>query len=214
MNVGEIIHVLVARRRLAVGGLALVVAAALVFGAAYAYARSQEDVIPKGIHAGTIDLGGLSADATRVKLERVYRPLQRPLVLRYPRGRYVLTARETQVKAETGAVVARALELSRRSWFVARAWRDVAGATKANLPVRVDYSHPAVEHTIQELQRRIDRPPRNAVLRPSFDRLLVGRSRPGVAVAATLLRREIVRTCVHRGHRACSTCRSAVCAHG
>jgi hypothetical protein len=194
MNVGEIIHVLVARRRLAIGGFALVVAAALVFGAAYAYARSQEDVIAKGIHAGKIDLGGLSADAARVKLEHVYRPLQRPLVLRYPRGRIVLTARAAQVRVETEAVVARALELSRRSWFFTRALRDLAGAVKANLPVRVDYSHPAVEQTIQELQRRIDRSPRNAVLRASFDRLLVRKSRPGVAVAAALLRREIVRT--------------------
>jgi lipoprotein-anchoring transpeptidase ErfK/SrfK len=188
---GRTIHAFLTRRWLPTGLFGLAVAAALAFGAAYAYARTQDDVIANGIHAGAIDLGGLSTDAARAKLDRAYRPLQRPLVLRYGRGRIVLTAHAAQVKIESDAVVAEALRLSRRSWFLARAWRELTGEVKANLRPRVAYSHSAVERAVRELQRRIDRAPRNARLRPSFNRLLVTRSRPGLAVAASLLRNEI-----------------------
>jgi hypothetical protein len=194
MHARQAINALVTRRRLVTGAFGFVVAAVLVFGAAFAYARSQEDVIANGIHAGAIDLGGLSADAARAKLERIYRPLQRPLVLRSPRGRIVVTARAARVKVETEAAVARALALSHRSWFFTRAWRDLAGEVKANVHLRADFSRPAVEQAIHKLQRRIDRPAQNAVLRPSFDHVVVTKSHPGVAIAAALLRREIDRS--------------------
>src|SRR6266516_4591063 len=59
-EVGELgtVRRLRARRWLAAGALMIAVAAAIVLGAAYAYARSQRDVVARGIHVGTIDLGG------------------------------------------------------------------------------------------------------------------------------------------------------------
>jgi len=80
-------------RRLVLGALVLAVVAAFVFGAASAYARSQDDDIANGIHAGAIDLGGLSASAAHRRIQRAFAPLERPLLLRYPRGRLVLSAR-------------------------------------------------------------------------------------------------------------------------
>jgi hypothetical protein len=184
-------------RRLAIGGVVVGLAAVLLFGAAYAYARSQDDVIAHGIHVGAIDLGALSAAAARARLDHAFAPLERPLVLRYPRGRLVVTARAAKVEVETDALVARALDLSRRPWFLPRAWRELTGeGAGANLRPKVDYSRSAVERVIRVLQRRIDRRPRNAVLVPSFDRLLVKRDRAGVAVAAGSLRRGIERTLV------------------
>jgi hypothetical protein len=188
------------RNHLLVGaGLMLAVAAALVFGVAYAYARSQDDVIADGVHVGAIDLGGLSRPDARARLERAFAPLERPLVLRYPQGRLVLTAVATKAAVDSDALVAQAFAVSRRSWFLPRAWRDLTGrAVKANLRPRVEYSRRAVDRAVRELQRRIDRPARSAVLVPSFDRILVKRDRPGVAVAARLLRREIRLTLSHR----------------
>jgi len=178
--------------RLGVGGVVLAAVGVLVFGAAYSYARSQDDVIARGVHAGAIDLGDLSADAARARLERAYRPLARPLVLRYARGRVVLTPRAARVSVRTDAAVAQALALSRRPWFLPRAWRDLTGAqAKANIRLRVAYSRSAVERIVRELRRKIDRAPRNARLVPSFDHLSVTKSRRGVSVAARLLRREI-----------------------
>jgi hypothetical protein len=125
---------LVARRRLAAGALVLAVAAMLAIGAAYAYARSQRDTVALGIHVGTIDLGGLSAGAARLKLEHAYRPLEHSLLIRYGGGRLVLTTREARVSVNTEALVAQALDLSGRAWFVPRAWRELTGGRlEANL---------------------------------------------------------------------------------
>src|SRR6266536_1598320 len=189
-------------RWLAAAGLALALAALLAIGAVYAYARSQRDVVARGIHVGTIDLGGLSAGAARIKLERAYRPLERPLVLRYGGGQLVLTARQAKLSLDPRELVARALDLSRRPWFLPRAWRELTGGrVKADLRPRIDYSRSAVGRVVRELQRRIRRPPVNATLVPSFDRLLVKKGRPGVAVAAGLLRAAIVKTLVTRQAR-------------
>jgi hypothetical protein len=188
---------LLTRRRLVGGAAVVALTAVLLFGAAYAYARSQDDMIAHGIHVGAIDLGGLSAPAARAKLERAFAPLDRPIVLRYPRGRRVLTASAAKVRVETDALVARALDLSRRSWFIPRAWRELtSGDVNANLRPRVGYSRSAVERVIRALQRRIDRRPRNATLVPSFDRLGLRKDRRGVAVAAGVLRSRIERTLV------------------
>jgi lipoprotein-anchoring transpeptidase ErfK/SrfK len=193
---------LVARRRLAAGALVLAVAAVLAIGAAYAYARSQRDTVAPGIHVGTIDLGGLSAGAARLKLERAYRPLEHSLLIRYGGGRLVLTTREARVSVNTEALVARALDLSGRAWFVPRAWRELTGGRlEANLSPRVRYSRSAVEDAVHGLQRRIDRPSGNATLVPTFDRLLVKKGHRGVAVAAGRLRREIGEVLVSRHAR-------------
>jgi L,D-transpeptidase catalytic domain/Putative peptidoglycan binding domain len=190
------------RRWLAAAGLVLTLAAVLAIGAAYAYARSQRDVVARGIHVGTIDLGGLSAGAARIKLEQAYRPLGHPLLLRYGGGRLVLTARQAKLSLDPRELVARALDLSRRPWFLPRAWRELTGGrVKANLRPRIGYSRSAVERVVRELQRRIRRPPVNATLVPSFDRLALRRGHRGVAVAAGLLRTAIIKTLVTRQAR-------------
>ena len=184
-------------RPLAAAGIVLAAAVLLAFGAAYSYAHSRDDVIARGIHAGAVDLGGLTARRARDKLKGAYRPLQRPLVIRYPRGQIVLSARLARVEVRTDAVVARALALSHRSWFLPRAWRDLTGEDmKANLRPRVDYSRSAVESVLRDLRRRIDRAPTNARLVASFNHLSVTKSRRGVSVAAGLLRRQIERALV------------------
>jgi lipoprotein-anchoring transpeptidase ErfK/SrfK len=187
------------RRRLAVAGIALAGALVLAFGAAFAYAHSQDDVIADGVHVAGVDVGGLSASEARARLTRAFAPLQRPLVLRYPRGQVVLTARSAGVRADTDALVDRAVALSHGSWFLPRAWRDLTGGdVHANVRPRVEYSRPAVQKVVRELQRRINRPARNATLTASFNLLRLRRGHRGVAVAAWLLRRQIRLTLTHR----------------
>ena len=184
-------------RWFATGGVVLAAATLLTFGAAYGYTRSQGDVIANGIHVGTVDLGGLPARAARARLERAFAPLERPLVLRYSGGRIVLTARAARVAVEDQAIIARALELSHRAWFLPRAWLELTGGqVNANLRPRVDYSREAVDRVVRALQRRIDRRPRNATVVPSFDRLLVRKARPGVSVAVARLRRDLERALI------------------
>jgi lipoprotein-anchoring transpeptidase ErfK/SrfK len=69
---------------------------------------------------------------------------------------------------------------------------------KANLRPRITYSRAAVERAVRELQRRLRRSPVNAVLVPSFDRVMIKSGHRGVAVAAALLHREIATTLVSK----------------
>jgi lipoprotein-anchoring transpeptidase ErfK/SrfK len=198
----ESVHHLLTRNRLLAIALVLAALAAAVMAAAYAYAGSQQDVIAKGVHVGSLDLGGLSADAARAKLERAFSPLRHPIVLRSGRRRLLLTPRQAQVSIDVDALVGRALTLSRRSWFLPRAWRELRGGeVKTTLKPQVEYSPVAVERIVRELQRRIDRSAVNAAVVPGFDRLAVRRGHPGIAVAVGVLRAEIERALVHRRAR-------------
>ncbi len=187
------------RRRLAAGGLALAAVVVLAFGAAFAYAHSQDDVIADGVHVAGVDVGGLSASEARARLTRAFAPLQRPLVLRHPGGQVVITARSAGVRADTAGLVARAVALSHGSWFLPRAWRDLTGGdVHVNLRPQVGYSRSAVQKVVRALQGRIDRPARNATLTATFNRLLLRRGHRGVAVRTWLLRRQIRLTLSHR----------------
>ena len=176
--------------------LVVLVVASAGTGAAYAYDRSHHDVIAHGVHVGTIDLGGLTAQQARARLARRLAPLRQRLVLRYSGGRLVLTPRALNLSVESdAAVVQRALHVSRHSWFLARAWRDLVGQdVKTSLEPQVGYSPSAVNRAIRVLRRRVDRAPRNARVVPSEKGLTVFKSQDGMTLEAAQLRRAIART--------------------
>jgi lipoprotein-anchoring transpeptidase ErfK/SrfK len=182
-------------RRVGVAGGVFVLAGVLGIGAAFAYDRSQRDVIAQGVRVDTIDLGGLSAAEARARLERRLAPLERPLVLRYPGGRVVITPRAASLSVESGAVVERALAVSRRSWFLPRAWRYLTGSdVDASLRPVVSFSPGAVGGAVRTIRERANRPPRNATVVPSARGLTVLRSRPGQAVSMPRLWHAIAST--------------------
>jgi lipoprotein-anchoring transpeptidase ErfK/SrfK len=184
-------------RRFARTVLVFVVMAMLALGAAYFYARSQRGIVADGVRVGAIDLGDQSAAAAQARLVQAYRPLRRPLVLRYGNKRLVVTAPEAEVSIDTDGIVRQALALSGRGWFFSRAWRELTGEKlHATLSPRVDYSRLAIERTVREVHRRMDHPAANAVLVASFDRLTVERGHHGIEVAAGPLRRQIATTLV------------------
>src|ERR1700751_214524 len=118
------------RDRLVLATIVLAVVIALAFGAAYAYARSQDDVIADGVHVGALDVGGLSTSAARQRVAHAYAPLRQPLVLSYPGGRLTLAP---NLRVDVDGAVAGAVAVNHRSWFVARAWKDLTdGGTRAN----------------------------------------------------------------------------------
>jgi hypothetical protein len=188
-------RVLLAGRIMVVVLVVLVVASAGT-GAAYAYDRSHHDVIAHGVHVGTIDLGGLTAQQAQARLARRLAPLSHGLVLRYLSGRLVLSPRALNLSVESdSALVQRALHVSRNSWFFARAWRDLVGKdVKTSLQPRVGYSGTAVAHAIRTLKGRVNHAPRNASVVPSAKGLTVFQSRPGTTVSVGTLWREIART--------------------
>lgn len=177
------------RNRLVLVTIVLAVVIALAFGAAYAYARSHDDVIADGVHIGALDVGGLSTSTARERLARAYASLQQPIVLSYPGGRLPVAP---HARVDVDGAVAGAVAVNHRSWFVARAWNDLAGSdASARVQPRIHYSRAAVESAVQTLQRRINQLPRPAAVVPSFAGLTLTKPRRGVIVAARRLRREI-----------------------
>ena len=173
--------------------LVVLVIASAGTGVAYAYDRSHRDVIARGVHVSRIDLGGLTAQQARATLAPKLAPLRSSLVLRYSGRRLVLTPSALHLSVEPDAsVVQRALGVSRQSWFLARAWRDLVGHdVKTSLQPRVEYSGSAVARTIRTLRRRVDQAPRSARVVPSAKGLTVFQSRPGTKVAVGRLWHEL-----------------------
>jgi lipoprotein-anchoring transpeptidase ErfK/SrfK len=177
------------RNRLVLATVVFAVVIALAFGAAYAYARSQDDVIADGVHVGALDVGGMSTSAARERVARTYTALQQPIVLSYPGGRVAVAP---HVRVDVDGAVARAVAVNHGSWFVARALNDLAGSdASARVQPRVHYSRAEVESAVKTLQRRINQLPRPAAVIPSFAGLKLTKPRRGVIVSARRLRREI-----------------------
>ncbi|HTS73709.1 MAG TPA: L,D-transpeptidase family protein [Gaiellaceae bacterium] len=170
--------------RIAIVVLVVLAVASAGTGAAYAYDRSHRDVIASGVSVDTIDLGGLSATQARAKLERGLAPLHRPLVLRYRGGQFVLRPQSVDYSLQIDATVQRALAVSRRSWFVPRAWRDLTGGkVQTSLRPVVGYSGRGVARAVRKLQRRVNGPPLNARVVPSAQGVTLYQSHPGRTVA-------------------------------
>jgi hypothetical protein len=179
-------------RRLAIVVAVVLLALVLGIGAAYAYDRSRSDVIADGVRVDTIDLGGLSATEARARLEHELAPLRKPLMLGRGDVRIVLTPKQVSLAVESQAVVQRALQVSHRSWFVARAWRDLTGGdVNTTLRPQVGYSRAAVEHAIRRAEQQVNRPPRNAKIVPGPQGVTLYQSRPGRTVAVGRLWEEI-----------------------
>ncbi len=184
---------------LLVAALVVVVACGGVAAAAYGYDRSQSDMIAHGIHVGGINISGLSASAAREKLSRAYKVLERPLVLRYHRGHMVLTGREAEVHVNIDALVSQALARSRHGSFLFRAWRELTGGhVDTRLRPRVHYSRDVVQSVVNKLRSRIDEVPVDAVLQPSYDRLVLKGGHRGREVKAALLRWRMKHALVSR----------------
>jgi hypothetical protein len=174
--------------------IVVLVAASGGAGAAFAYDRSHHDVIAHGVQVDTIDIGGLTAAQARAKLQRGLRPLLRPLVLSYRGGQVVLRPRAVNLSVRVDATVQRALAVSRGSWFVPRAWRDLTGG-KVHTSLRpvVEYSGHAVALAVRKVQRRVNGPPENARIVASAKGVTLYRSHPGRTVVTGRLWRSIAR---------------------
>jgi hypothetical protein len=177
--------------RLALAGLFSAITLVLV-SAAIAD-RLYAGRIADGVRVGGVDVGGLDRTAARARLERRLVPrLRGPIVVRATRGRVRLTARAARVVPDIGAMVAAALERSRRGWFLPRAFRALTGGSLVGrLPPQVSYSSHAVTGFIHRARAVLDHRPRDAHLRFSAQRLRRLPGRQGFALDAPALRRQL-----------------------
>src|SRR5215210_4042784 len=126
----------------------------------YAYDRTRDDVIGKGVSAGGVDLSGMSPAQARSALrEQLAAPLRKPVVVRHSGKRYKLSARRARVSVDVEAMVRSALEESREGNLISRTTRAITGGSvNANIPVAITYSRKAVNRFARQVKRRIDQP--------------------------------------------------------
>src|SRR4051812_25336602 len=140
----------------------------LVVGAVgvYAYDKSRDDVIAKGVKAGGVDLSGMKAGEARATLDReLAQPLRRAVVVKYAGHHYRLSARRAHVRVNTEQMVQQALDDSQKGSIITRTTRAITGGSvHASVPVAVSYSKRAVRQFARRVARRVDKPAVDATI--------------------------------------------------
>src|SRR3954470_16926859 len=181
--------------------------AVLVLGAVgvYAYDKTRDDLIAKGVTAAGIDLGGLHPAAARAKLQRELRAAPRAMhrgglegrlvkrvTVRYAGHRYTLSARRARVHVDVYAMVDDALTESRKGNLVTRTTRAITGGSvHASVPLSVTYSRRVVGLFAAKVKGKIDQDPRDANIDASGGQIVKVDSRPGRTVDKAALQREL-----------------------
>jgi lipoprotein-anchoring transpeptidase ErfK/SrfK len=160
----------------------------------YAYDASRDDLIADGVTVGGVHVGGMRAAEARATIEeQLTLPLQKPLVVKYQKQRFKLSAEEAKVHVAAERMVQEALDTSREGNVISRTIRGLTGddPEEAALPARVSYSHSAVDDLVKKVQGNVDQPAQNAEVTFSGTSLGTVEGQEGVAVKADKLRHAI-----------------------
>jgi lipoprotein-anchoring transpeptidase ErfK/SrfK len=166
---------------------------ALVGGAvaAFAYDSSRDDLIAKGVTIAGVNVGGMTTGQARSVVQReLQEPLEQPISVRRGKTRFTLSAHDAGVKADVGGMVDEALNASRSGSIFKRVARDLTGGEEnAQVPPRVTYSSTAVHDLVKRVQRKLNRPARDASVDfPSLEKV---REQKGRRVRAASLEQRI-----------------------
>jgi lipoprotein-anchoring transpeptidase ErfK/SrfK len=174
---------------------------ALLVVAAYAVDASRSDRIAPGVRTAGIDVGGLRASAARERLAATLPAhLRQPVVVEAHGRRFTLRLAAARPRIDIRALVDRAVARSREGWFVSRAIDDVTGArTDANITTPVIYTHATVDRLADSVAARVDRPVRDAAVKPSINGLRRLAEHDGLHVARGELRAQLARAVTHPG---------------
>jgi lipoprotein-anchoring transpeptidase ErfK/SrfK len=140
----------------------------LVVGAVgvYAYDKTRDDIIAKGVTAGGVDLSGMHPNQARETLRReLAAPLHRPVVVKYAGHRYKLSPARAKVRVNTEDMVQQALDASREGNLISRTARAITGGSiHKSIKVEVGYSGRAVALFTRSIEKRINEEPVDATI--------------------------------------------------
>src|SRR5215210_1896281 len=158
--------------------------------AAFAYDSSRDDVIAEGVTIAGVDVGGMkSAEARNIVRRELQKPLERPIAVRRGQQRFRLSAKDAGVRADVGGMVDEALKASRDGSIFSRVARDITGEEDAQVSARVTYSTDAVEQLVKRVERKLNRPARDAEVEfPSLEKV---KERKGRRVRTAALQQRI-----------------------
>ena len=141
----------------------------LLAAAAYAIDRAHSDQISEGVRVGGVDVGGLSTDEARHRLRtRLADPLEKPVAARFEDRTFTLTPRQLRLRADIDGMVDAALKASRTGAFPSRVWRYATGGSiDRRIAPRITYSAKALDDFVTGVASHIDRPARDASVKPT-----------------------------------------------
>ncbi|HVW18076.1 MAG TPA: L,D-transpeptidase/peptidoglycan binding protein [Solirubrobacteraceae bacterium] len=178
-----------ARSIIAITAIALVVVLVGLVVTAYALGRKADGTIPKGVAVAGIDVGGLTADQARARLEERYLARLRAPVTVVGGGRtFTLTARESHVAADLTAMVDAALDVGRKQGFIARAWRQATGGyVDRDIAPQVTFSRAAALRLVDRVRKALEVPAQDASVSFSLGGATITPGRQGTQVLASEL---------------------------
>ena len=188
------------RRLIAV--LVLTVTVLLVgAGSLYAFDRDVRTRIADGVTVNGIDVGDLTPQQARTKLQAsLLDPLSRPVSVRYKGRRFTLTPEQANVAIDVDGSVDRAIQASNKGNLFTRTWREVRGTElDARVEAKINYSEAAVRRIVARVERRLEVEARDASLDLESGQVEPVESRDGLAVRGAALRRDIRRELLEMG---------------
>ena len=161
--------------------------------ALYSYDSGRDDLIAKGVRVAGIDVGGMrKAEATAMLQRRLADPLDKPIVISAANRSFRLTPERSEVRADVGGMVADAVSASREGNLIQRSWRNLTGGrVDKNIALKLSYNDRAVRSIVRHVARRINRPAKDASIKPSVGGLQIVKSKEGFGLQSNDLRDRI-----------------------
>jgi lipoprotein-anchoring transpeptidase ErfK/SrfK len=140
--------------------------AILILGAVgvYAYDKTRDDVIAKGVKAGGVDLSGMHPSEAREVLHRqLEAAIRKPVYVHYGDDKFRLGARRAKVRVDVDHMVDEALARSREGNMLTRTTRAITGGSiHASIPIELSYSKRAVRRFARGVGHSVDQDARDA----------------------------------------------------
>jgi L,D-transpeptidase catalytic domain/Putative peptidoglycan binding domain len=172
-----------------------VVLVALAAGAAaiYAYDRSHDDRLARGVTVDGIDVGGLRLADARAKLtHRLLPRYERALIFEYQDRKFVLRPQKVGLQVDVESALQTALAQSRRGNLIDRVYRIARGQPlDLSLTVGTRYSPAGVAAFVDRMRRAVAEKPKPAEFVASLVQPRILPSTNGIALRSGLLAAKV-----------------------
>lgn len=178
--------------------ISIVVAVMAAIGGAlllYWWDSTYENEIAPGVTVGSVDVGGLEADAATQQLHAsLIKPLEKNVVVNYGGEKFKLKAQELGIRADIDGMVDEALTASREGSIFSRTARRISGdEVEHSVEPQIKYSKSTVEEFVAGVAAKLNRDPQNASVEPSGATLEPVPAKQGRSVEEPNLQRRVER---------------------
>ena len=190
-------------RRVQIALVAAVAGLLLLAAAAYALDHANSDEIADGVRIGDVEVGGLSTDQARKRLQtRLAKPIEQPVTVTFEGVKYTLSPERLELRADVDGMIDAALDASRSGGLPTRIWRyATGGSVDREISPQLTYSADELDGFLNQVAEEINRPPRDATVSPSPASLNAVPARDGVTVRPDDLRERLQSAIDSPGHR-------------